>query len=431
MTHPSSMKIHVIDSDTRFRRLVLGALEPYVGRIIQSTSLREADLELPVANSDLIIMDCLHADGDGLEWLQGVRNAGHKTPVIFLNSGCHSTEYFCKLVAVPGVMLVLHKPVTAAILSQVFELHLNSEQAAQSAASAESSLDDIERELRELSLEYVRELPDRFSVLLRQVEDLKVGRGEFGAPKNEAHKIKGTASSYGVHEIGKQAVIIDETLKHLSQSPQAAGAAELWAKLDAALQEALRLSEEAVAAADSSTTAPAVYDLRTAMSASSAGLSSSRGQTIVIVDDDEDFTKRVSLVLGYEDMLVYSFNDARRIIDILEYLKPDLLILDLNMPDMDGFEVCKRIRVDGRWRNLPIVFLTAQTGWETRVAAFDSGADDYIPKPVVNQELIARIRFRAEKSRMQDVISSQSSVNKLLWQALMLVLLQQDAEKTV
>jgi CheY-like chemotaxis protein len=266
-------------------------------------------------------------------------------------------------------------------------------------------------------------LPGRFRVMIRQVEDLKLGLGEPGAVKGEAHKIKGTASSYGFPQIGEQAVIIDDCLKLLS-TKAATGTAGLFARLDAALLEALRLAQEAVAGADSQALTPAVYDLRFA--ASHVGLSAAGSQTIVIVDDDQDFTSRVSLVLGYEDMRVYSFNDARRLNEILEFLQADLLILDLNMPDLNGFEACKRIRTEPRWRNLPIVMLTAQTGWETRVAAFDAGADDYIPKPVINQELIARIRVRAEKSRLQDVVTSQSSVNKLLWQALLLVLLQQN-----
>jgi DNA-binding response OmpR family regulator len=424
------MNVHVIDSDQRFRRLVLGALEPFVSRVIQSTNLREADLEIAVAVPDLIIMDCAHPDGDGLKWLEEKRQQGLKSPVFFLNSGCHSTEYFCKLVAVPGVKVVLHKPVTAARLSHVFEHHFNNDESLSAAVSQAGDIDDIEREIRELSLEYLRELPDRFRLLIRQVEDLKVGRGEPAGAKNEAHKIKGTASSYGVHDVGEQAVIIDDCLKRItSGSLDATALADNWNKLELALKEALRLAEQALEKADASAVmAPAVYDERVAMS--TVGLSASRGQTIVIVDDDEDFTRRVSLILGYEDMLVYSFNDAKQILHILEFLQPDLLILDLNMPDMDGFEVCKRIRIDGRFGQLPIVFLTAQTGWETRVAAFDSGADDYIPKPVVNQELIARVRVRAEKSRLQDQVSSQSSVNKLLWQALLMVMMQQKAEES-
>lgn len=418
------MKVHIIDPDLRFRRLLLAALEPYPVACLQSTSLREADLELPVSHPDLIVMDGIQPDGEGVEWLRQKRKSGLKTPVFFFSSSCHSTEHFCELVNELGVKVVLHKPVTAAALNSLFGEYFTSKK--EQPKATPTDLDEIEREIKALSIEYIRELPDRFAVLTRQVADLKMGRGEPSTAKNEAHKIKGTASSYGVHDIGEQAVIIDDCLKKVCNETQVN--ADLWARLEEALKEALRLAEKAVAEVDDQpSAAPAVYDERTAMS--NVGLSTTKGQSIVIVDDDADFTRRVALILGYEDMNVYSFNDARKIIDVLAHLKPDLLILDLNMPDMDGFEVCKKIRIDGRFRKLPIVFLTAQTGWETRVAAFDAGADDYIPKPVVNQELIARIRVRAEKSRLQEEVSRETSVNKLLWQAMYLLLMQQKVAK--
>jgi DNA-binding response OmpR family regulator len=415
------MKILVIDSDLRFRRLVMAALEPFDAVVIQSTSLKEADIELQVSHPDFIVLDDAQPDGNGIEWLASKRALGIKTAALFFSSSCHSTEHFCTVMSDIHVRCLLHKPVTAASLSRVFEHHLSQKDEAQSTAAISSNdMSEIEKELKALSVEYIRELPERFQFLKRQVVDLKQGRGEPDTAKNEAHKIKGTAASYGVHDVGEQAVIIDDCLRAVCNQ---SASAEIWAKLEASLDQALKLSFDAVDKVDAQTAAPAVYDVNTAMR--NIGLPGTRGQTIVIVDDDADFTKRVSLVLGYEDMLVYSFNDAKNIITVLEHLSPDLLVLDLNMPDMDGFEVCKRIRIDGRYAHLPIVFLTAQTGWETRVAAFDAGADDYIPKPVVNQELIARIRVRAEKSQLQKEVNNQSSVNKLLWQALLMVLVQQ------
>lgn len=413
--------ILIIDADQRSRRLAVSAVEEFAARVIQSTSLREADLELPFCKPDLIIMEAEFGDGKALDWLGKKRADGVFPAVFIVSSECHSTEEFCKLKTDLGVQVFLHKPVSVATLQQFVEKHFNGPLATKDSAGA-VDLDEIEREIKALSLDYIRELPERFLLLKRWVADLKLGKGEAASAKNEAHKIKGTASSYGAHAIGEQAVIIDESLKRVIEKPNSY---DDWIKLEAALDEALRLSEAAVDEANSHIAAPAVYDEKSALS--SIGLPTGVGQSIVIVDDDPDFTKRISLVLGYEDMLVYSFNDARRISLVLEEVQPDLLILDLNMPDMDGFEVCKRIRLDSRWKNLPIVFLTAQTGWETRVAAFDSGADDYIPKPVVNQELIARIRVRAEKSRLQDQLSSQSNVNKLLWQTIYTMLLQNHA----
>lgn len=108
-------------------------------------------------------------------------------------------------------------------------------------------IDEIEREIKAASLEYIRELPGRFLLLIKQVEQLKQGYGDPAAAKGEAHKIKGTASSYGVCAVGDQAVIIDDCLKKICKNPDEI-APETWANLDAALKEAARLADEAVKA---------------------------------------------------------------------------------------------------------------------------------------------------------------------------------------
>lgn len=427
MDPKAQQTILLVDSDDRFRRLIVSAAEQYGPRIIQATSLSEADLELPFSKANLVILDCQMKDGDGIAWLQKKRQAGFDATVFVITNGCHQTCDYTKLKNELGVKVFFHKPVSPYILGEILKDHFQVDPGAAGGPGRPADgpdLDEIEREIKALSIEYMRELPERFEFLKRQVQDLKLGRGEASTAKNEAHKIKGTASSYGAHDIGKLAVVIDDCLRKVDGDRSACDAA-FWKSLEDAIEEALRLSQDSVAQSNSAAAVPAVYNERDALA--SMGLSCARGHNIVIVDDDPDFTKRVSLVLGYEDMLVYSFNDAKELPTILADLRPDLLILDLNMPDVDGFEVCKRIRVDSRWRNLPIVFLTAQTGWETRVAAFDAGADDYIPKPVVNQELIARIRFRADKSRLQEQVQNQTTINQLLWRAMYILLVQSQA----
>lgn len=109
-----------------------------------------------------------------------------------------------------------------------------------------TDIDEIDREIRALSLEYIRELPERFQFLVKEVAQIKAGRNDPGLAKAEAHKIKGTASSYGAHEIGEQAVIIDDCLKQLTKNPEDVSS-ELWLRLEAALNEAIRLVDQAVA----------------------------------------------------------------------------------------------------------------------------------------------------------------------------------------
>ncbi len=122
---------------------------------------------------------------------------------------------------------------------------------------------------------------------------------------------------------------------------------------------------------------------------------------VLIVDDDADFTDLITSTLGNEGMLVKALNDPTDVLEVLEDYTPDLMLLDVMMPGILGFDVCKKVRGTGRWQDLPIIFLTAQTDLASRLSAFDSGGDDYLPKPVINQELLKRVKVRLDRARMQ------------------------------
>ncbi len=121
---------------------------------------------------------------------------------------------------------------------------------------------------------------------------------------------------------------------------------------------------------------------------------------VLIVDDDDDFSSLISFTLGSEGMLVRSIADPQLIEEMMEKFSPDLILLDVNMPGVSGFDVCRLLRSTPRWQDVPILFLTGETGLDARISAFDSGGDDYLPKPVANVELLTRVKVRLERSRM-------------------------------
>lgn len=135
---------------------------------------------------------------------------------------------------------------------------------------------------------------------------------------------------------------------------------------------------------------------------------------VLIVDDDEEFAAAIALVLRHEGLIVRSVHDPLKVIDMLNSFPPEMMLLDVNMPGMNGFDVCKMLRATPRWQDLPIIFLTAQTGVDARVAAFQSGGDDYLPKPIINEELLARVRVRLERARMLRERSDKDTITGLL-----------------
>lgn len=135
---------------------------------------------------------------------------------------------------------------------------------------------------------------------------------------------------------------------------------------------------------------------------------------ILICDDDEFFCNTLALVLRNEGMIVRILNDPSKILDTMQEYPPELLLLDVMMPGVTGFEVCRMLRQIPRWQDLPIIFLTGQTGVEARLEAFRSGGDDYLPKPVVNEELLTRVKVRLDRSRMLKDRSDKDTTTGLL-----------------
>jgi DNA-binding response OmpR family regulator len=110
---------------------------------------------------------------------------------------------------------------------------------------------------------------------------------------------------------------------------------------------------------------------------------------VLIVEDDEDIADVLRRSLRNEGYEVRTSADGVEALDVAAGFVPDLVVLDLGLPRMDGVEVCRRLRADS---DVPILMLTARAETEDRVGGLDSGADDYLVKPFERRELLARIR---------------------------------------
>jgi two-component system response regulator MprA len=113
------------------------------------------------------------------------------------------------------------------------------------------------------------------------------------------------------------------------------------------------------------------------------------GGRVLVVEDDADIADVLRRSLRNEGYEVKTSADGVEALDVAAGFVPDLVVLDLGLPRLDGVEVCRRLRLDG---DVPILMLTARAETEDRVTGLDSGADDYLVKPFERQELLARIR---------------------------------------
>lgn len=112
---------------------------------------------------------------------------------------------------------------------------------------------------------------------------------------------------------------------------------------------------------------------------------------ILIVDDDRDVAQTIKLALKRRNFGTQAAFSGLEAIRMLNHYRPDLIILDISMPGMDGFEVCRHIRKDRDVSELPIIFLTARSQDEDRIEGFRAGADDYLSKPFNLEELVLRV----------------------------------------
>lgn len=117
----------------------------------------------------------------------------------------------------------------------------------------------------------------------------------------------------------------------------------------------------------------------------------SLSQKILVVDDEQDITELISFNLTKEGYQVYTASNGRMAIDKAKEVNPDLIILDVMMPIMDGIEACRLMRAMPEFKNTLMVFLTARSEEYSEIAGFNVGADDYIAKPIKPRALMSRI----------------------------------------
>lgn len=120
---------------------------------------------------------------------------------------------------------------------------------------------------------------------------------------------------------------------------------------------------------------------------------------VAVIEDDRDLTGLLQYALEQEGFEFRCIHDGLAAADFCQRVQPDAIVLDVMLPGMDGFSICKELRQDPALRDVPVVFLTARTEEADRLRGLEIGGDDYVVKPFSVRELVARLKLRLRSSK--------------------------------
>jgi len=136
--------------------------------------------------------------------------------------------------------------------------------------------------------------------------------------------------------------------------------------------------------------------------------------SVLIVDDINENLQVLGNILDEQDIEFSYATSGKEALEAVSFSMPDLILLDVNMPEMTGFEVCEILKKDPKTKDIPVIFLTAKTEAEDIIEGFTVGGIDYITKPFNSKELISRVKSHLELSNSRQIISAQNEeLNKL------------------
>jgi PAS domain S-box-containing protein len=149
---------------------------------------------------------------------------------------------------------------------------------------------------------------------------------------------------------------------------------------------------------------------------------------ILVVDDASVDVELLTYILRNNGYQVCAVSNGHQALSSVAFERPDLILLDVKMPDMDGYEVCRRLKLEEQSSGIPVIFISALDGFEDRVEGFHTGGVDYITKPFQPAEVLARIethltircmqkKIEARNTQLQKEITERRKVEKALWEA--------------
>ena len=131
---------------------------------------------------------------------------------------------------------------------------------------------------------------------------------------------------------------------------------------------------------------------------------------ILIVDDEEDIVELLKFNLTNSGHQTLEAHDGKKALELIESKNPDLILLDWMLPEVDGIEVCKKIKTNDKTSNIPIIMISAKSDEFDKVLALEIGADDYVSKPFSIRELLARIKAILRRAKAKEELEIKTDV---------------------
>ncbi|RKZ78785.1 MAG: hypothetical protein DRR19_25900 [Candidatus Parabeggiatoa sp. nov. 1] len=129
---------------------------------------------------------------------------------------------------------------------------------------------------------------------------------------------------------------------------------------------------------------------------------------ILIVEDDSFNRETLSYFLTKNNLKVSAVQSGEAALQAVQDERPHLILLDIMMPDMDGFETCRRLKANSKTQNIPVIFITALSDTVDKIKGFELGAVDFITKPFQQQEVLARIKTHLRLSHLQQQLQART-----------------------
>jgi len=555
--------ILVIDDDKNFRDLVGDLLKSRGYEVVLTRSAKEATATMEAKRPALAVVDYRLPETDGMSWISTVREQNHNFPIVLCTGNWCDQKTFNWLRNILRVSLVIQKPIVPELFLHSLEniipppaqkspAQANEDatgfkpQPILDAAQVEESLEQIEKMLTDEDIfpeeaerlkklkrrietqnaikkareSFVKELPESWKVLTSAVQKARENPRNLLLLQDAmgvAHKVKGTAGSYGFTKVGQFAERIEDFL--ITVDPHSDTHQEVvWAEIIRCVTEGTQVVEEISKAESTSAESrklpamsclavvpegeyptelkgaaadanceldlvgssvgaivkfgktafdSAIIDLSLDMTsgrfqlarelrqaarkiipfcfvssneisqadivyggasvlisgdATRGNLSEAmqimtiagqmRKPRVLCVDDDPLLSSFVESVLSPAGITVRSLNEPIVILDVMHEFQPDLILLDVIMPGLTGYEVCRLLKSHEDWKHVPVIFLTSKSDSEGKRAAFTAGGTDFLSKPVLMDELLSRVKAHLSKtlSEVSTRIDPQSKV---------------------